>query len=166
MGRKQKINKQKISSQPRDWTQASCIGRRILYHLSHQGSSQLNQSTGIQGVLFFLVGFSGFLVHAIFMLYLYPWYGQFFENKFNNSGEKNFFSMLQNQLCSVKITRFYFLFLCFCESLQVGRALASQYMISTSSQNISDDWVCFERKPYPLSSSGREQKWQCKKVFS
>ena len=26
------------SSQPRDHTQVSCIGRQILYHLSHQGS--------------------------------------------------------------------------------------------------------------------------------
>ena len=25
------------SSPPRDWTQVSCIGRQILYHLSHQG---------------------------------------------------------------------------------------------------------------------------------
>ena len=26
------------SSQPRDWTHVSCIGRRILYQLNHQGS--------------------------------------------------------------------------------------------------------------------------------
>ena len=26
------------SSQPRDWTQVSCIGRQVLYHLNHRGS--------------------------------------------------------------------------------------------------------------------------------
>ena len=28
------------SSQPRDWTEVSCISGRFLYHLSHQGSSK------------------------------------------------------------------------------------------------------------------------------
>ena len=30
------------SSQPKDLTQVSCIGRQILYHVSHQGSPQKN----------------------------------------------------------------------------------------------------------------------------
>ena len=30
----------RASSQPRDWTQVSCIGRQILYQLSHKGSLQ------------------------------------------------------------------------------------------------------------------------------
>ena len=34
----------KGSSQPRDRTQFSCIGRQILHHLSHQGSSSNNAS--------------------------------------------------------------------------------------------------------------------------
>ena len=104
------------------------------------------------------------LVSAVFMLYLHPWSGQFFENKFNNLGEI-FFSMLQNQLCSVKITRFYFLFLCFCESLPVRIALASQYMISTNSQNISDDWVCFERKTLPIVNIWQRTEMAMQKIF-
>ena len=32
------ISSSRGSSQPRDWTQVSCIDRQILYHLSHQGS--------------------------------------------------------------------------------------------------------------------------------
>ena len=72
--------------------------------------------------------------------------------------------MLQNQLCSVKITRFYFLFLYFCESLQVGITLASQYMISTSSQNISDDCVLKEN-PTHCQALVENRNGNAKKFF-
>ena len=59
----------------------------------------------------------------------------FFKKEFNSLGGKGTFSMLWNQLCSMEMTCFYFLFVpVFVSQLQVRIVLALQYMLLTNSQ--------------------------------
>lgn len=75
---------------------------RFFTALFNQMSLQIFWGWGVSSFSFGLVAFwCCFHIHDL---------GSFLQNEFNSLGGKETFSMLWNQLCSMEITCFYFLF--------------------------------------------------------